>query len=143
MSSRRKVNGESSSASGNRAGGGFLSRWRMRRAQKKIWAEIVTALEEHLASGAPIEDFLVFCLDEKVEWDVSLQSWIIRVYSDTLGDLVMEPGNRVRFDYGNGRGGATEDARIEEVIGDFVDAKSGKSGIIYSLRFEPLEKTSE
>ena len=140
MSSRREESEESSSVY-KKTGEGFLYKWRMRRAEKQFWEMLSVALEEHLDSGAPIEDFLIYRIDEMVEWEKSLQCWIIRVSEETLGDLVMEPGSRVRLS--NSRGGATEDARIEEVIGDFIDAKSGKSGIIYSLRFEPLEKTSE
>lgn len=136
MPSHRKESEESSSAPVG-AGGGFFSRWRMRRAQKKVWAEIVTALEAHLESGAPIEDFLVYHLDERVEWDVPLQCWIVRLPSEVYGDLVLEPGNRVFLE--RSRGDSKEDARIKEVIGDYVDIKSGSSGIIYSLEFEPLK----
>ena len=142
MSNHRKVNEESSSASSSGgAGGGFFYRWRMRRAQKKVWEEVVLALEEHLKSGLPLEDFLVFHLDQTVEWDKSLQSWIVRIPKEVFGDLVLDPGNRVYLI--NGRGGASEDARIEEVIGDFVDVKSGESGVIYSLEFEPLTRREE
>lgn len=140
MPSHRKESEESSSASdtsGTGAGGGFFYRWRLRRAQKKVWAEIVDALEAHLESGAPIEDFLVYHLSERVEWDVYLQSWIVRLPSAVYGDLVLEPGNRVFLE--DSRGGSQEDARIKEVVGDFVDINSGKSGIIYSLQFEPLK----
>lgn len=132
MSSRRKVNGESSSPNPSGTGeGGFISRWRNRRAQKKLWLEIATALEEHLDGGGTFEDFLVFHIEEEVEWDRSLQAWIVRCTS--LGDIVLDAGNRVEL--ARSRGGVTETARIEEVIGDFVDIKSGESGVIYKIEF--------
>lgn len=141
MPSHRKVNEESSSASGpsgTGAGGGFLSRWLMRRAQKRVYKEIMEALESHLAAGLPIEDFLVFYIEEEVEWDRTLQCWIVRVLC--LGDIVLDAGTRVEL--ARSRGGAKEDARIKEVIGDFVDVRSGLSGVIYSLEFKPLEEKS-
>ena len=140
MASRRKVNGESSSSSPMGAGEGgslsFLMRWRIRRAQKKVFKELVEALEAHLAAGLPLEDFLVFQIDEEVEWDREMQCWIVRVLS--LGDIVLDAGNRVELV--RSRGGATETARIEEVIGDFVDVRSGQSGVIYMLDFESEKK---
>lgn len=135
MPNHRKVNGESSSPTPSGTGeGGFLSRWRMRREIKRIRKEIIQALQEHLDAGLPLEDFIVFHIDIRVEWDVSLQSWIIKVPSSYLGDLVMEPRNRVFLT--DSRGGSQEDARIKEVIGDFIDVKSGESGVIYTLDFE-------
>ena len=132
MPSHRKVNGESSSSpSSERGEGGFLSRWRMRRAQKRVFKEIMDALELHIAEGLPIEDFLVFYIEEEVEWDRDLQSWIVRVTS--LGDMVLDSGTRVEL--ARSRGGASETARIGEVVGDFVDIRSGESGTIYTINF--------
>lgn len=128
MPSRRKVNGESPSSS---EGGGFLYRWRLRRAQKRVFKEIIDALELHLAEGLPIEDFLVFYIEEEIEWDRELQCWIVRVLS--LGDMVLDSGTRVEL--ARSRGGASETARIDSVLGDFVDVRSGESGTIYTINF--------
>lgn len=133
MSSRRKVNGESPSPS-SQGGGGFLYRWRIKRAQKRVYKEIIDALEAHLAAGLPIEDFLVFHIEEEVEWDRELQCWIVRVTS--LGDIVLDSGSRVEL--ARSRGGASETARIGEVVGDFVDVRSGESGTIYIINFNSV-----
>lgn len=131
MSSRRKVNGESLSSSEE---GGFIYRWRIKRAQKRVYKEIIDALEAHLAEGLPIEDFLVFYIEEEVEWDRELQCWIVRVTS--LGDIVLDSGSRVEL--ARSRGGASETARIGEVVGDFVDVRSGESGTIYIINFNSV-----
>lgn len=133
MPSHRKVNGESSSTPSG-VGGGFLSRWRMRRAQKRVFKEIMEALEAHLAAGLPVEDFLVFYIEEEVEWDRELQSWIVRVLS--LGEIVLDSGTRVELP--RSRGGASETARIGEVVAEFVDVRSGESGTIYTIDFNSV-----
>lgn len=129
MSSRRKVNGESLSSSEE---GGFIYRWRVKRAQKKLWKEIFVALEEHLDAGLPVSDFFVFQIDESVEWDREGGFWFVRVTS--LAEMELEAGMKVGLS--SGRGGAEETARIVEVLGDFVDMRSGNSGWIYKLEFE-------
>jgi hypothetical protein len=83
-------------------------------------------------AGLPVSDFFVFYIEEAVEWDRSEQCWIVKVAS--MGELVLDAGMRVNL--ARGRGDAEESARILEVLGDFVDVRSGNSGVIYKLEFE-------
>jgi hypothetical protein len=79
-----------------------------------------------------VSDFFVFYIEEAVEWDRSEQCWIVKVTS--MGELVLDAGMKVNL--ARGRGDAEESARILEVLGDFVDVRSGNSGVIYKLEFE-------
>jgi len=128
-SHRKGSNGMSPSSSEE---GGFLTRWRRRRLERKIYKAIFVALEEHMDAGLPVSDFFVFYIEEAVEWDRSEQCWIVKVAS--MGELVLDAGMRVNL--ARGRGDAEESARILEVLGDFVDVRSGNSGVIYKLEFE-------
>lgn len=103
----------------------MFEKWKQKRLERKIRKALYALLIEYVENGGEVLDLLLPCFSGAVEWDQGLQTWklyienpyVLSAEDGSEGDVMdLKAGMYIRLL--SGRGGAEENAKVSEVLGD-------------------------